>query len=79
MSKNSSRGQDKAPSSSGSGTPWIVRFFLKLFVLGTGLAASGVLLLLIALSIAWPNLPDLTAMTDYRPRVPLRVFTADKF
>ncbi len=78
MSKNSSRGHDNAPSASGSGTPWIVRFFLKLFVLGTGLAASGILLLVIALSIAWPNLPDLSAMTDYRPRVPLRVFTADK-
>ncbi|MFO7746551.1 MAG: penicillin-binding protein 1A [Orrella sp.] len=78
MSKNSSRGQDKAPSASGASSPWIVRFFLKLFVLGAGLAVSGVLLLVIALSIAWPNLPDLSAMTDYRPRVPLRVFTADK-
>lgn len=78
MSKNSSRGQDNAPSSSGASSSWIVRFFLKLCVLGAGLAVSGVLLLVIALSIAWPNLPDLSAMTDYRPRVPLRVFTADK-
>ncbi|GAB1576972.1 PBP1A family penicillin-binding protein [Bordetella petrii] len=30
-----------------------------------------------ALALAWPNLPDLHAMTDYRPRVPLRVYTAD--
>lgn len=51
---------------------------MKLFVLGAAGAASVALLLVIALSIAWPNLPDLSAMTDYRPRVPLRVFTADK-
>jgi penicillin-binding protein 1A len=78
MSKNSSRGRDQAPSSSASASPWIVRLFLKLLVLGGGLAASAALLVVIALSIAWPNLPDLSAMTDYRPRVPLRVFTADK-
>ncbi|MDR2014382.1 MAG: PBP1A family penicillin-binding protein [Azoarcus sp.] len=27
----------------------------------------------------WPKLPDLDALTDYRPRVPLRVYTADGF
>ncbi|MCL2160532.1 MAG: PBP1A family penicillin-binding protein [Betaproteobacteria bacterium] len=27
----------------------------------------------------WPNLPNLDALTDYRPRVPLRVYTADGF
>ncbi|HRP22537.1 penicillin-binding protein 1A [Thauera sp.] len=26
---------------------------------------------------AWPNLPSLDTLTDYRPRVPLRVYTAD--
>jgi len=78
MSKSSAKGRDDAPHSSGATSPWIVRFFAKLFVLGAALSASAVLLVVIALSIAWPNLPDLTAMTDYRPRVPLRVFTADK-
>jgi len=62
-------------NSSGS---WLVRAVMKLFVLGLAGAASAALLIVIALSIAWPNLPDLSAMTDYRPRVPLRVFTADK-
>ena len=37
-----------------------------------------VLLAGMALALAWPNLPDLHAMTDYRPRVPLRVYTADR-
>ena len=57
---------------------FIVRFLLKLSILTAGLALCGALLLGMALALAWPNLPDLNAMTDYRPRVPLRVFTSDK-
>ncbi len=56
----------------------LVRFFLKLTILGAGLAACAALLIGMAFALAWPNLPDLNAMTDYRPRVPLRIFTADK-
>ena len=57
---------------------FIVRFLLKLSILSAGLALCGALLLGMALALAWPNLPDLNAMTDYRPRVPLRIFTSDK-
>jgi penicillin-binding protein 1A len=78
MSKTTSSKERSAGPASAPTSPWIVRFFVKLFVLGAAGAASVALLLIVALSIAWPNLPDLTAMTDYRPRVPLRVFTADK-
>ena len=77
MSKTSTKGRSGAEASA-TASPWLARFFIKLFVLGAALAASAALLGAIALSIAWPNLPDLTAMTDYRPRVPLRVYTADK-
>jgi penicillin-binding protein 1A len=42
-----------------------------------GLAACGVLLVGLALALAYPNLPDLDALTNYHPKVPLRVFTAD--
>lgn len=31
----------------------------------------------LALALAWPNLPDLHALIDYRPKVPLRVYTSD--
>jgi penicillin-binding protein 1A len=57
---------------------FLVRFLLKFTILSAGLALCGALLLGMALALAWPNLPDLNAMTDYRPRVPLRVFTSDK-
>ncbi len=56
----------------------VLRFFAKSAILACGLALCGVLLAGMALALAWPNLPDLTAMTDYRPRVPLRVYTADR-
>ena len=61
-----------------SGGSFILNFLLKLSILGLGLALCGLLLGAMALSLAWPNLPDLTAMTDYRPRVPLRIYSADK-
>lgn len=55
-----------------------LRFIVKSAVLLGGFALCGVLLGGMALALAWPNLPDLHAMTDYRPRVPLRIFTADR-
>ena len=31
----------------------------------------------IALAVAYPNLPDISGLTDYRPKLPLRVYSAD--
>jgi penicillin-binding protein 1A len=31
----------------------------------------------IAAAFAWPKLPDLASITDYKPRIPLRIYTAD--
>jgi penicillin-binding protein 1A len=42
-----------------------------------GLAFVGVLLVVFALAMAYPNLPALDTITDYRPKMPLRIFTAD--
>ena len=55
----------------------MLRFLLKLAGVFAGLAACGVLLVGLALALAYPNLPDLDALTNYHPKVPLRVFTAD--
>lgn len=56
----------------------VSRFLIKSAVFVAGLGLCGALLGALALALAWPNLPDLTAMIDYRPRVPLRVYTSDK-
>ncbi|MDO9216365.1 MAG: transglycosylase domain-containing protein, partial [Lacisediminimonas sp.] len=45
-------------------------------VLG-GLALGGLLLISFMLAMAYPNLPALDSLTDYRPKIPLRVFSAD--
>ncbi|CAD5372588.1 Penicillin-insensitive transglycosylase / Penicillin-sensitive transpeptidase [Rubrivivax sp. A210] len=46
-----------------------------------GLLLAGVLTLLfvvgVALAVAYPNLPEISSLTDYRPKLPLRVFSAD--
>jgi len=47
--------------------------------LAAGLAAliGGALLLAYLLLYVAPNLPSLEAVTDYRPKIPLRIYTAD--
>ena len=35
------------------------------------------LFLAVALSVAYPNLPDISDLSDYRPKLPLRVYSAD--
>ncbi|MBI2307215.1 MAG: penicillin-binding protein 1A [Rhodocyclales bacterium] len=42
-----------------------------------GLVAIGVAMIAIVLVLTYPNLPSLEALTDYRPKIPLRVYTAD--
>ena len=42
-----------------------------------GLGVSMLFLLAMALAIAYPNLPDISDLSDYSPKLPLRVFTAD--
>ena len=46
---------------------------------GLGAAALFTLALLVslALAVAYPNLPDIGGLTDYRPKLPLRVISAD--
>ena len=55
--------------------------WLKLIIGLVGLIVAGILCVLLvlgyALVVATPNLPSLDALTDYRPKVPLRIYTAD--
>ena len=49
-----------------------------LLIIGLVLALMGSLLVAYALLIAKPNLPKISVLTDYNPKTPLRVYTADK-
>ncbi|MGE5648962.1 MAG: penicillin-binding protein 1A [Bacillota bacterium] len=42
-----------------------------------GLAVAGALIIAFMLAMAYPNLPPLDALTDYRPKIPLRIYSAD--
>ncbi|HCA18081.1 MAG: penicillin-binding protein 1A [Alcaligenes pakistanensis] len=75
MSSSSRSPNSKPEQSSGS---WLARLIIKTSVFFVGLGLCAALLGSLALALAWPNLPDLSAMIDYRPRVPLRIYTADK-
>ncbi|MBA3771147.1 MAG: penicillin-binding protein 1A [Ramlibacter sp.] len=47
--------------------------------LGLALAglASIVIIVGVALAVAYPNLPDISDLSDYRPKLPLRVYSAE--
>ena len=57
--------------------PLALRFLLYPLLLIAGLVAMGIAIALIILVLAYPNLPSLEVLTDYRPKIPLRVYTAD--
>jgi penicillin-binding protein 1A len=42
-----------------------------------GLVAMGIAVAVIVLVMAYPNLPSLDVLTDYRPKIPLRIYSAD--
>lgn len=56
---------------------WLIK--LILWTGGVMLAgvASLVLLVAIAMAFAFPNLPDISDLSDYRPKLPLRVYSSE--
>jgi penicillin-binding protein 1A len=72
-------------SSGGPGKPspgpaW-ARFLLRLLLWTGGIVLAGVVAVAtiagVALAVAYPNLPDISELSDYRPKLPLRVYSAD--
>ena len=55
---------------------WL-RFLLYPFALFFGLAVVAACLGLLVVLLAYPNLPSLEVLTDYQPKIPLRVYTAE--
>ena len=59
--------------------PTISRWILYPILFAVGLAVAGVAMLAMVLVLTYPNLPSLDILTDYRPKIPLRVYTADSY
>ena len=68
------------PGEHKSGSVWL-QWLVKLAAWAAGLAAAGLVALLmvigLALAVAYPNLPDISDLSDYRPKLPMRVYSAD--
>lgn len=57
--------------------PLALRLVLYPVLFLLGLIAMGIAIAMIVLVLAYPKLPSLEVLTDYRPKVPLRIYTAD--
>ncbi|AOK51588.1 penicillin-binding protein [Burkholderia stagnalis] len=57
--------------------PWWLKVLLGFAAVCVALVLCGALVLGYALVVASPNMPSLDALTDYRPKVPLRIYTSD--
>src|SRR5437667_1926705 len=53
------------------------RFLAFPLALLAGLAVAAVLAVALVLALAYPNLPSLQALTEYQPKIPLRIYSAE--
>ena len=56
---------------------WAVRTLLWILGLGAAGALSLMIVIAIALSVAYPRLPEITDLADYRPKLPLRIYSVE--
>ncbi len=83
MSKAKSEGKEP-PASKGSSNPstppWL-RLATRIALWALGIGAAGALalgmVLATSLAVAYPNLPDISDLSDYRPKLPMRIFSAE--
>ena len=83
MSESERAGKRPAdpPATRGDAMPAWVQWLTRSALWLTGLIATGaitvVVLVGIALAVAYPNLPEIGGLLDYRPKLPMRVFSSD--
>jgi penicillin-binding protein 1A len=76
MTSSSTDGKT-APSRPGGRNRTPKRMLLIGLAVLTGTALAALLVVVFALAMAYPNLPALDTLTDYRPKMPLRIFSSD--
>ncbi|PUA99015.1 penicillin-binding protein 1A [Acidovorax sp. 107] len=81
MPPSPSKSSDKSDTSPARTRPGWLRWLVRITAWITGLAAAAALglalTIAVALSVAYPNLPDISDLADYRPKLPLRVYSAE--
>jgi len=84
LSAKGSAAEDPSPPSrqrSGASRNVWVRGVGRVIAWAFAVAAAGVLSLLfligIAVAVAYPNVPEISGLTDYRPKLPMRIYAAD--
>ena len=81
MPPSPSKSSDKSDSTPVRTRPSWLRWLVRITLWITGLAAAAAvglaLTVAVALSVAYPNLPDISDLADYRPKLPLRVYSAE--
>ena len=65
------------PPSRARAVNWALRMALWTGGLALGGAISILIVVALAMAVAFPNLPDISDLSDYRPKLPLRVFSAE--
>ncbi|GKS98879.1 penicillin-binding protein 1A [Acidovorax sp. SUPP3434] len=72
---------DKTPNPNPPKRPawwrWIVRSAAWLLGLAAAGAVGVALTIAVALAVAYPNLPDISDLADYRPKLPMRVYSVE--
>jgi penicillin-binding protein 1A len=81
MPTNPNASPEKQSHAAQASAQGLLSWALKWIAWGVGLAMAGLASILlvvgVAMVIAYPNLPDISDLADYKPKLPLRVFTAD--
>ena len=57
--------------------PWWHKLLLVLLGLGAAVALALALLVGVIMAVAYPQLPNVSELADYRPKLPLRIYSAE--
>ena len=57
--------------------PWWLKLLLILLGLGVAALLAISLLVGVIMAVAYPQLPDVSELADYRPKLPLRIYSSD--
>ena len=79
-SRTESTATDQPVPGSGGRYAWLRKFARVSAWLGAACVSAvlaGLILVSLALAVAYPNLPPISGLTDYRPKLPLRIMSSD--